>query len=423
MGASQTARRITKRVADSLRATGRDYIVFDSALPGFGIRVKPSGLRTYVVQYRVPGAGRRSSPRRITLGNCATLTPDEARGLARKTLGSVHHGKDPARERAERREAPLVSDIAPLFLAAMDREKKPSTAYQYRQMFGYTKEETGAIVPRTDDGGDILPAIGKLRVRDVARYDVAKLRDRKEARYAANRVVALVSAFFSWCEERGYREQGTNPCRGIKRHHEEPRRRYLSPDEARALGRALRDEEKSGANLFAIAAIRFLLLTGFREQEALSLPWSAIQLSTARVTLPDAKTSERERTLNAPTLTLLDELPRVAGNPYVFPGFRVGDRLHEVKPVWERVRLAAGLQDFRLHDLRHSFASAAISSGATLAVVGELLGHRYAQTTKRYAHLYDDARRAASDQASTALLSLLNDVETPVTPLRAERTA
>jgi integrase len=409
-------RRITNRMVRSLRTTGKDYIVFDTDLQGFGIRVLPSGRRIYVAQYRVPGAGRRSYPRRMSLGEAGTLSPDDARTLARKALGSVHHGKDPARDRASLKDAPLVCDIAPRFLDEMGRDLKQSTSYEYRRMFGYVRTKDGELKP-SERPGLILPAIGRLRVRDVARADIARIREPNGGRYAANRRLALVSAFFSWCEQRGYRDSGTNPARGVKRHREEVRRRYLSPPEGKALGQALRLAEKEGASLYSTAAIRFLLFTGFREREALSLPWSAVDAVAGIVRLPEAKTAERERTLTVPALALLASLPRVQGNPYVFPGARVGDHLHEIGRVWNKVRRAANLENFRLHDLRHSFASTAISTGTTLAVVAELLGHRSIQTTKRYAHLFDDVRRAAAEKTTEVLAEWLKESEQRPTPM------
>lgn len=327
-------------------------------------------------QYRPRAEGRRSVTRRLTLGEHGNpLTLDQARKLARRYAASIEHGKDPAREESAHRKAPLVSEVARSFLLSVQRDRKATTAYEYSRMFGFRLDDRG-LVENEDSRGDILPLIGKLRVKDVTRAHVARLKESKQGRYAANRLLALVSSFFSWCEEHGYRDVGTNPARGLKRHREEARRRYLSPPEARRLGDALRSAEQEGANVYAVAAIRFLLFTGFREKEALSLKWESIDLSTGTVHLEDAKTSERERALNAPALALLAELPRIEGSPYVFPGLRKRDHLHEIKRVWDPIRATAGLSDFRLHDLRHSFASAAISSGATLAVVGELLGHR-----------------------------------------------
>lgn len=393
--------KLTKRIVARLTPDAGS-VVMDSELRGFGVRVLPSGKRLYIAQYRVSGSRSSLNARRVTLGSVEHLDLETARSLARDILGRVARGEDPAQERAEWRDAPTVSDLAPQYLASVKRDRKRTTHYEYdRQM-----------------RVDVLPVLGKLRIRDVERQHVATLKRHAGGRYAANRALALTSAFFGWCEEHGYRDAGTNPCRGVKRHREEARRRYLSPDEASRLGAAMRNALDAGASPYAIAAIKLLLFSGMREREVLSLPWSAVDLDRGIVNLLDAKTSERERTLTAPAIALLAELPRLEGNPYVFPGAKRGAHLQDIARTWKRIRRDAQLADFHLHDLRHSFASAAVSSGASLAVIGELLGHRSAQTTKRYAHLHDQARRSAAEKASGAIAAWMDGAVTPVTPLR-----
>jgi len=393
--------KLTKRLLERFEPTESGYVVMDSELRGFGVRVLPSGKRLYITQYRVAGSRSALNARRVTLGNYDHLTLDVARSMAKDVLGRVAQGEDPAQDRAEWRQAPTVADLAPQYLATVRRDRKPNTHYEYeRQM-----------------RRDILPVLGRLRAREIERQHVAALKRNAGGRYAANRLLAIASAFFGWCEEHGYRDAGTNPCRGIKRHREESRRRYLSPEEASRLGAAMRSALDGGANPYAIAAIKLLLFSGMREGEALSLPWNAVDLEHGVVNLPDAKTAERERTLTAPALAILAELPRQSNNPFVFPGAKRGSHLQDITRTWKRIRNAAQLSDFRLHDLRHSFASAALSSGASLAIIGELLGHRSAQTTKRYAHLHSDVRRAAAEKTSSAIASWLDGSRTRVLPL------
>lgn len=391
-----------RRIAGLTPADGS--VIMDTEMRGFGVRILPSGKRLYVAQYRVSGSRSSLNARRVTLGSVEHLELETARSMAKDILGRVARGEDPARDRAEWRQAPTVADLAPEYLTSVKRDRKPTTHYEYdRQM-----------------RKDVLPILGKLRVRDVERQHVAAIKRLVSGRYAANRVLALTSAFFGWCEEHGYREAGTNPCRGVKRHREEARRRYLSPEEASRLGAAMRSALDAGASPYAVAAIKLLLFSGMREREALSLAWNSVDLERGIVNLVDAKTSERERTLTAPAIALLAELPRQEGNVHVFPGAKRGAHLQDIARTWNRIRRDAQLADFHLHDLRHSFASAAVSSGASLAVIGELLGHRSAQTTKRYAHLHDTARRAAAEKASGALSAWIGGSETPVTPLRIE---
>lgn len=428
--------RITKRTVDAMRPAAVNTFLWDTELRGFGVKCTPAGRRVYVVQYRTVG-GRRGVTKRLTLGEHGALAPEYARTLARGVLAEVAGGGDPAAERAEQKRAPTVAELAPSYLDEVRAKKKPTTAYEYARLV------TGAVVP----------ALGRLRVADVSRRDVAKLhRAWAERPVAANRLLQLLGAFFAWCERQGYREEGANPARGVEHYRETARERYLSAEELARLGRALMIAERDGlppalkhrkhpkseqtakhrpksadtpkrANPFGVAAIRFLALSGFREQEALSLRWDAIDVGRGIVTLEQSKTGRSIRTLGAPALELLDDLPRLEGSPYVFPGAKSGAPLKEIKRLWESVREAAQLTDVRLHDLRHSFASVAVSGGASLPLVGALLGHRVFTTTQRYAHLADDPRKRVADETASTIAAALRRSDTPsrdteVVPLR-----
>jgi integrase len=157
----------------------------------------------------------------------------------------------------------------------------------------------------------------------------------------------------------------------------------------------------------AVAALRFLLLTGWREGEAVSLKWSEVDFSRGVATLQDTKTGRSARHLGAPALALLADLPRLAGSPCVFPGSKPGTSFTDLGRLWDAVRHAAGLEDVRLHDLRHSFASVAAASGLSLPVIGALLGHRGVATTQRYAHLGDDPRKRAADKVAQRVAAAL----------------
>ena len=177
---------------------------------------------------------------------------------------------------------------------------------------------------------------------------------------------------------------------------------YKRAAEAKESGKPLHP-----ANPFAIAAIRFLLLTGWRESEALTLKWTDVNLDRGTATLPDTKTGRSQRVLGAPARLLLSNLPRVGESPFVFPGAAAEKPLTEISRVWYAVRAAATLDDVRLHDLRHSFASVSASSGGSLLLIGKLLGHKDTATTSRYAHLLDDPVREAADTASNMLTEWL----------------
>jgi len=232
--------------------------------------------------------------------------------------------------------------------------------------------------------------------------DVSKLHGRLKATpYLANRVVAALSAFCSWAEREGLRPPQSNPCYANERYGEKGHKRYLSADEYARLGKALRAAEDDDTIAPApLTAIRLLLLTGCRPSEILTLEWSHVDLPASVLRLADSKTGEKTVHVPPEAVRLLKRWPRHAGSPFVFPGTgrrTRGEHLVNLAKPWKHLRNAAGLEDVRLYDAcRHSFASVAISQhGHALSVVGELLGHSQAATTRRYTHLHDEAARSA----------------------------
>jgi integrase len=192
------------------------------------------------------------------------------------------------------------------------------------------------------------------------------------------------------------RPNGSNPCRHIKKYRENKRERYLSEAELARLGEALTEVDQDGTVMpSAVAAIRLLIFTGARLSEILTLRWDYVEHSYLR--LPDSKTGAKVIYLNPPASELLARLPRIVDNPYVIPGNKPGARLVNLQKPWRLIRARAGLEDVRIHDLRHTFASIGAASGLSLPMIGKLLGHTQAATTERYAHLADDPVRAASE--------------------------
>lgn len=424
--------RLTKRRIESLAAPPNcDYFVWDDELRGFGVRVTEHAgtvRRAYVVGYRPPG---RRTFRRHTLGAHGTLTLDEARRLARRLLADVLDGEDPAEERRRLRGRRTLSQLGEAYLRDVALRAKPTTAREYARLWKTA----------------VVPTLGAHPVADVTRSDVTRLHRQLHATpYQANRVLALLGAFFRYAEGEGARPPGSSPTRGVRRFPESNRERFLTPAEVAQLGEALATAEATGlppaptrrrplgtrrpkrtsvpgtalrpANPFSVAALRLLLLTGCREREILTLRWDAVDLERGFLRLADTKTGRSVRPLGAAAAELLDALPRVAGSPFVFPGARDGKPLQDVSRLWYAVRLAAGLPDVRLHDLRHSFAAVSASGGDSLLVTRALLGHRHVATTQRYAHLADDPVKAAADRAAGSLAAWLQGRETTVTPIR-----
>ena len=381
--------KLTKRIVDALEAQTSEFFVWDESIPGFGLRVMPSGRKSFVVQYR---AGRR--PRRMSLGPSTVLTCDQARTRAITIIAAVKNGEDPSAERAAKRNAVTVADLADRF----DKEHiavrlKASTAKEYR---GNLRRF-------------ILPALGKLTVTDITRADVAKFHhDLRHIPYQANRCLEVVSKMFVLAEMWGLRPDGSNPRKHIRKYPEEKRERFLSAAELRRIGEVLREMESECVELpSAILAARLLILTGCRLGEIMTLKWDYVDFEEHALRLPDSKSGKKVVHLGAPAVEYLHDAQRIDGNPWVITGTLPGKSLSDLQPFWQRVRARAGVKDVRIHDLRHTFASTAVASGQGLPMIGKLLGHTQVQTTARYAHLAADPVRSAADCVARSLREAL----------------
>jgi integrase len=382
--------KLTKRAVEAAEPKTADYFIWDDDLPGFGVRIFPSGRKRYVVQYR---AGRR--PRRISLGPTTALPCEQARTRAMAIIAAVKAGDDPAARRDADRDAVTVKELAERFdKAHISVRLKPNTAAGYRRLLQR----------------DILPALGRLRVTEVTRADIAKLHhDQRHIPYEANRCLEVVSKMFSLAEMWGLRPDGSNPRKHIKKYPEEKRERFLSPAELKRVGEVLREMEAEGIELpSAIAAVRLLMLTGCRLGEIMTLKWEYVDFAADALRLPDSKTGAKVVQLGQPAVEALKKVDRVEGNPWVIVGVKPGAHLTDLQPFWQRVRARAGLKDARIHDLRHTFASTAVAAGQGLPMIGKLLGHTQVQTTARYAHLAVDPVKAAADQVSKTIADALS---------------
>lgn len=373
--------KITKRSVDALKAAadGAETVLWDSELKGFGARVQRGGAKSYVLHYRV-GTGRGAPLRKLTIGKHGSpWTPETARKEARTLLGTIEDGADPAADKMARREAPTIAELAARFLAEhAEAKRKGSTAAEYKRLLDRI----------------ILPALGERKVADVTRADVTKLHHaNRAAPYQANRVLAVLSKMFNLAERWGLRPDGSNPCRHVEKFAERKRERMLSPAELARLGDALTAHDGSP---YAVAAVKLLVFTGARLGEVLGLRWEWIDFERGEARLPDSKTGAKTLHLPPPALAVLAALPRLDGNPYVIAGAKPGAALVNLEKPWRAIRRPAGLDDVRLHDLRHAFASVAASSGMGLPIIGKMLGHSQPATTARYAHLASDPVKAAA---------------------------
>lgn len=390
------ARKLTKRCVDAAKP---GTTIWDGEIPGFGLRVSKSGARSYVLKYR-----RGAAQRWLTIGrHGAPWTPETARSEAKKLLGRIEEGQDPAAERAENRTAETLSEFAETYLAnyARQQKKASSVAEDERNLKNH-----------------ILPALGRIRMRDIARADIARLHlSMKATPYAANRCRALLAHMFKMAERWGVRPENSNPCVHVDKYKEKGRDRFLSQAELKRLGRVLAFLERKSVAPYDIAAIRLLLLTGARLSEILKLRWDNIDFEGKQIRLSDSKTGAKTIALSAPALAVLSALERQDKNPHVICGAKAGAHLVNIQKPWRRIRKAAGLSNVRLHDLRHSYASVAVAGGMSLPLIGSLLGHSQPQTTARYAHLADDPRLAAANTVASAISASMSGGKAKVIPM------
>lgn len=346
--------KITKTIAETTTST-----VWDDKLPGFGVRVSPKGARAYVIRYRTASGTERL----MTLGRPAEMHPEEAREMARERFKEIRQGKDPKVDRDKLRDAPTVEDLGKRFLAEHAVKKREKTLEGYETAFRL----------------HILPRMGSMKVRDVQDEDVEKMhREMMDTPTAANRTVAALSKAFNLAERWKWRDRGTNPCEFVEDYPEETRQRILAPEEVARLWEAMRSSTSPVAPLF-----KLLLLTGCRTGEWRKSLWSWVDLDNATLSLPDraSKTGQRVVSLAPEVVSLLRDLP--ATSVYILPG-RKGGPISGHQKAWQEIRRRAGLEDVRIHDLRHTFGSWAHRNGMSLKAVADLLGHKQLSTSERY---------------------------------------
>jgi integrase len=400
--------KLTKRFVDAVQPTGRDVVLWDDELLGFGLRMKPSGAMAWVVMYR----NREGRARKMTLAKLGRLTPEEARKEARGVLADVAKGGDPAEARAEARRDPTISELAELYLVEGPAAKP-------------TKKQSSWMADASNTRRHIVPLLGRKHLRALTRADVERFqRDVTNGKTAADertrprgraiveggpgtaaRATAVLGAILNFAVSRGLRPD--NPARGVKLNRGRNVERFLSAAELARLGDALVDAERQGANRGMVEAVRLLLLTGARRNEILGLCWEWIDFERGCLRLPDSKTGAKIVPLGAPALEILARLPRREGSSWVFPGAKGTGYSVGLPRFWRRIVRAASLPGLRIHDLRHGFASVAVADGSSLYILGKVLGHTQARTTEKYAHLDADPIRAVADRTARKIAAAM----------------
>lgn len=378
--------KITKRTVDAQLPKEKTTYLWDSNLSGFGVKILPSGKKTYLVQYRI--GGRRGRTRRYTIGVHGAITTDQARNEAKKLLAQVSMDVDPAAQRDKAKQAHTVGDLLDRFLSEyVETKLSPRTQVEYETVIRLK-------IPQW---------FKRLAIHEPITRDISRIHQgMNDMPTRANKTLSVLSKFFNWCEQQGYRNDHTNPCRHVKKYREVPRQRYLSQAEQQRLGDALRRAGKQNfATIYTIEAIRMLLFTGARLREILDLKWEYIRSDEGILMLPRSKTGPKTIYLNPQSLEVLERIPRQHDNPFVFCGLQAGQPIINIQKPWRRIRELADLEDVRLHDLRHTFASIAVINGMSLPLLGALLGHSKPSTTARYAHLAADPLKVAASQVGT----------------------
>ena len=352
--------RLTQRRVDTLRPRKSVRNVRDAELKGYGVRIMPSGTKRYFIHSQHRG-------HRVwkIVGDAAVMTEAEARARARSMLAALRDDRD---IEADMPGDALFETVAGEVFSRYGRRWKPRTLAANRR---YLHDQ-------------LLPFFAGRPIADIDREEVQRwFRSLHAVPAAANRSAPVLSVIMQQAEAWGYRPDGGNPCKGIRRYRQKRSERFLSPEEYRRLGMVL--DRHEARQPFRVAALRLLLLTGCRKSEIIGLEWRFYR--DGRLYLADSKTGPRTVWLCAAAREVLDGLPR--SSRFVFPIGGWSAPWGWLDGFWMQLRAEAGLEDVRLHDTRHSFASMALSSGETIRTVGRLLGHVNAATTLKYAHLSD----------------------------------
>lgn len=417
--------KLTKRVVDTTSPdpTGRDVFVWDSEVKGFGLKVTAAGGKSYVLQYRTP-EGRS---RRYSIGKHGSpWTCDEARSKAIDLLRGLANGSDPLEAKAAAKAVTTVEDLAGLYLLE-GPEAKPN------------KKQSSWDTDASNLRRHVIPLLGRKSIKTLTSADISKFQaDVTAGKTAANvktgprgraivkggkgiaaRSVTILAAMLQFAVDR--RLLAENPAKGVETARGNKKERFLVDREVVALAEALAvmEEERAISSTMA-AAIRLLLLTGCRKSEILTLRWEWVDFDRRCLRLPDSKTGAKVVPLASAVLAILAGLERVSA--WVLPSDKGDGHIVGLQKVWEKVRrratdlackraeergelpaIAPNLLNVRLHDLRHSFASFAVTNGATLFMVSKVLGHKQVRTTEIYAHLADDPLQAVADQTASKI--------------------
>jgi integrase len=347
---------------------------FDDDLRGFGIRVYPSGRKSFFVSYRnVSGTKKRH-----TIGDFGLFTATQARGQAQEILADVRRGSDPQSEKQEKRGEITFEDLAARYLEHT-KDHKRSWKDDNQRMRDH-----------------VLPAIGKRKLSEITLSQLQRLHSRlkkEKSPATSNRVAALIKHVFTMAGKWSLIE--ISPAKNLTMFKEPPPRDIvLTPDQCRSLINACNADE----NVFAAALFKLAMFTGRRVGELLGAKWTDVDLDKGILTLPQTKAGERQFVyLNEPASAVLRTLPHLEGNPYIIAGQAKGKPLNFYRRAWSRILKRTDIEPFPPHGLRHNYASMLVAEGVPLETVGHLLGHKNSITTRKYAHHRPDHLHRAAE--------------------------
>ncbi len=379
---------------DALEVTGRTYSVWDDNLKGFGLRVTPAGVKSYVIMYR--NVHRRQ--RWMTIGRVGVLTPDQARSRARELLANAQRGADPAADKQAMADAPTMDQL-------FDRYMEQHVAVHNRAS---TKMEIDRLLRN-----HIRPALGRIKVGDLNRDDVARLHhEMRDVPRAANFARAVISKACNLAEKWNLRPEGTNPCKHVNKYPETKRERFLDPDEIARLGKALsKVEEAHTEPQVVILAVHLLVLTGCRLSEVLNLNWTDVDTDHSELRLGVTKSGPRVHSIGQTVSAMLEELQKASSSPWVLPHPGNADKPLQkstIEKSWRRIRKVADLEGVRLHDLRHTTGTHAARLGANAFLIRDKLGHADVRTTDRYVGRDDGPLKELSDRLEADIKATLD---------------
>ena len=396
--------KLTQRFVGGLKPSEREVFHWDDALPGFGVRTKPSGVATYLIQYR----NSFRATRRFAFAKTTEYKLEAARRKAAKLLGAVRDGADPSSDRKVNLRADATRDLCDRFLSDYaEVHAKPR----------YLEEQRRIIETK------IKPELGAKPIRAVTRADVQALHLRLRATpYEANRVLALLSVMFKMAEHWKLRDEGTNPARGIVRYREKRRERLLTDAELQRIYSAMREAERTRtASDSVLLAIRLLFSTACRASEILGLKRDFIDHDNGDLVWPDSKTGHMRKPLTRETAALLEGAEKVVGNPYVCVGpDRTGPlSIFALEAAWRRLLKSVEVEHCGLHAIRHR-AATDIANDPTIPLhVGmKLTGHKTPATYFRYLHAHAEQARQAAEKVSRQRQDMLERPAAKVVTLR-----